>query len=225
MGPEPCARRPDRTQGPRSPPGADATVRSTVNEAQSPARCAELQGGWVLWFRSYSRRGSRAQRRQTVGKGRARSNGENCFERHADAAKQAARFARAPGMNEELGHSRRSPAPRIKWIMTATYSICRDKCERPGAGVQPRSLAATVAAWVPGRLPANGRTRSRQGPIPATEIGATTRRASRTGPVHDRRSAGRLGAKDPITWTKATRCSSTPRTRKRPGWWCCATAG
>jgi hypothetical protein len=36
----------------------------------------------------------------------AHNTGERNFERHADAAKSSAKFARAPGSNEELGQSK-----------------------------------------------------------------------------------------------------------------------
>src|SRR5262249_14410657 len=136
------------------------------------------------------------------------------------------KVAPGPGSKGGVGASESPPpAPRIKWIMTAACAICRDQCERPGAGLQLRSVPAAVDAWAPARRLANGRTRSRQGPIPATQDGATAECGFLRAPARDRRLLGHLSAKDPITWTKPTRCSSTPHIRKKPGWWCCATVG
>jgi len=62
-----------------------------------------------------------------------------------------------------------------------------------------------------------GHTRSRQGPTPATAIGASTRRVCPArGPSTTRRSAGSLRRQGPHHMDqKQTRCSSMPRTRKR----------
>src|SRR5262245_43957059 len=108
--------------------------------------------------------------------------------------------------------------------MTATFSIYRDDDDRLGAHLQPGNLAAPVGAYAPCHLLAPERIPSRQGPDFTTRIGAMTSQSC-IGPADDRYTVGCLGARDPWTWTKATKCSSTPPIRRKPGWWCSATAG
>ena len=205
-GPEPRARRPDRTPGYRArmaPMRRFASTSCSRHEVGPLAARRQLPGGWTHRFHSVSprrlphRHAALAQLRKFASSGTR------------TPPKRSARFARVTGMRRGPARSSARQLSRNTWTMTETYSICRETSDRSGADIQLRSLAATVAHRQPDTSRCPGalsivRVRTQQ-PVSALRPGA----ALPAGHARSRLPARRLGAKDPDTWKQeqdAHRC-------------------
>src|ERR1700741_4333730 len=85
-------------------------------------------------------------------------------------------------------------------------------------------LASPDRPEVPCADPGNRSARRRRGPTIATKTGAATSHAAAHGRAHARPPAARSGTRNLEPWNTRTECSSMPRTRRKLGSWCFATA-